>query len=296
LEDRAIAGDEPLGERHRFYDLSNISTASYHSLPIASGARNVLADEKTEIFRDGIQNVVFGGRTPLTKHPLVFIDGETRPMDGSSHSVSGAHIADLTCVIFHYKFLDSLYGHLRRAAEEENYMKDSSKHKRHLEIMEQNSSFQVKQETSEELESTNELVGKGFLNVSEGYMELVEDEARKKDVTGAERYRRLDRSLLDSQEAIRLRNQRIRELERRVEEMEGFRRIAVRRGNKVKALEEKNRSLQAQAREAEAHGKTIQELRGQVQNLQRQIQQVRASRVWLVLDTLNRLKIRLLGR
>jgi len=272
VQDREISGDEPLMERHRFYDLSNVSTADYHSLPIASGSDNTLADEGVELLRDGIQSTVFGGRAPLTKHPLVFMDGETRPMDGSSHAVSGARIADLTCVIFHYKFLDSLYGQLRRAAAEENYMKNSSKHKRHLEILEQGSSFRVRQETSVELQSTNELVSKGFLNVSESYIELVEAEAGRRDPADTGKYQSLAPSLLGSQEAIRLRNRKIRELEK------------------------ENLKLRRGTGKAEPEERREQELREQTESLRRQLQRVSSSRTWLALDALNRLKLKLLRR
>lgn len=295
LRDREIVTDEPLKERARFYDLSNVSTLSYHDLPIASGADNTLGDEKIEIFRDGIQNTVFGGRTPLTKHPLVFIDGDARPMDGSSHSVSGARVADITCAVFHYKFLDSLYGQLRRASAEENYMKDSRKHKKHLSILEQSSSFQIKQQTSAELRSTNELIGKGFLVISEEYMKLVEREIRKQ-APEEERYWMLVENLLDAQDTIRGRNQRIRELEKLVEESREYRRLSVRRGQRVKALEEQNGRLRSRLQETGASGKTNQQLRDQVQSLQRQVQQMRSSRTWVLLDTLNRMKRKLIGR
>jgi hypothetical protein len=295
VEDRAVVGDEPLKERHRFYDLSNISTLSYGSLPIASGSGNVLADEKIELLRDGIQNTLFGGRSPLTKHPLVFMDGETIPMDGSSHSVSGARIADLTCVIFHYKFLDSLYGQLRRAAEEENYMKNSRKHKKQLSILEQGSSLRVKQETARELRGTGELVGKGFINVSEEYVDLVEVESHEGGVE--ERLKRtLSSNLLDAQETIRNSNKSIKNLESRVEELEAFRRLAVRRQWRINALERENSDLRGKPRASEAHGEKEQVLRGQVETLKQQLRQLRSSKTWIALDAINRLKQRLLGR
>ena len=296
VEDREVIGDEPLKERHRFYDLSNVSTLSYGSLPIASGSGNVPADAKIELLRDGIQNTLFGGRSPLTKHPLVFMDGESRPMDGSSHSISGARIADLTCVILHYKFLDSLYGQLRRAAEEENYMKDSSKHKKQLAVLEQGSSLWVKRETASELRGTGELVGKGFINVSEEYMGLVEAESRKNGADEGELRQTLAGNLLDAQETIRNQNQSIRELESRVEELESTRRLAVRRQWRVNALEQENGALREKTQAYGAHGERERALREQAESLRSQLRRVRSSRTWIALDAINRLKLRLLGR
>ena len=81
VSDAASNEDEPLKERHRFYDISNVREQGYWEFPFVSGSGNVLANEEIGIYRNGIQNTVFGTLPALTKHPLIFLDGKIRPVD-----------------------------------------------------------------------------------------------------------------------------------------------------------------------------------------------------------------------
>src|SRR5215217_1746383 len=83
--------DEPLKERHRFYDVSNIGRKSFKELR-RRFPTNVLESDEIEAFRGGIRETVFGINSDLTKFPLVFLDGRLKPMDDSSHWVDNARI------------------------------------------------------------------------------------------------------------------------------------------------------------------------------------------------------------
>src|SRR5215218_7696461 len=97
--------DEPLKERHRFYDISNITRMSIKER--LSLRNNTLESDDIEFFSGGIRGAIFGARPHLTKHPLVFLDGRVKPMEGlsldSDHWVADAKIADISCVLLHYK-------------------------------------------------------------------------------------------------------------------------------------------------------------------------------------------------
>src|SRR5215218_7745946 len=202
--------DEPLKERHRFYDASDISRISIKELPrlrnnmrdsdeikaFSGGIRlprlrnNTLESDEIEIFYGGIRKTVFGDWTfNLTKFPLVFSDGRVKPMDGSSHWVDNARVADVTCVLYHYKFLDGhFHQQAAQAVREGQYNNISPVYKKYLQVLEGNPNLRVKQESSREIESVNDLVQNGFLVVSEEYMLLVyEEEERKKDTCRAPR-------------------------------------------------------------------------------------------------------------
>src|SRR5215208_2312581 len=195
--------DEPLKKRHRFYDASDISRISIKELPrlrnsmrdsdeikaFSGGIRlprlrnNTLESDEIEIFYGGIRKTVFGDWTfNLTKFPLVFSDGRVNPIDGSSHWVDNARVADFTCVLLHYKFLDG-YFHQQatQAVREGQYHKNSARYKKSLQVLKRNPSLRVKRETARELRAVSELVENQFLVVSEEYMMLVyEQEERKK--------------------------------------------------------------------------------------------------------------------
>src|SRR5215204_7607443 len=73
--------DEPLKERHRFYDISNIRRENIKELPRLRN--NTLESDDIEFFSGGIRSTLFRSTSLLTKFPLVFSDGRIKPFDGS---------------------------------------------------------------------------------------------------------------------------------------------------------------------------------------------------------------------
>src|SRR5215217_5023008 len=172
--------DELLKERYRFYDISNLTRMSVKKNPRLRN--NTLESDEIEIFRDGIENTIFGSKPLRTKFPLVFTDGRIKPFDRSSHWVDNAKIADITCVLLHYKFLDGyLQKQAAQAVREGQYHNNSARYKRYLEVLDKNPTLKMKQESARELKGVNDLVENGFLVVSEEYMMRVyEEEERHK--------------------------------------------------------------------------------------------------------------------
>src|ERR671921_351513 len=175
--------DEPLKERHRFYDISNLKRVSIKKNPRLRN--NTRQSDEIETFRNGIDNTVFGTEPLRTKFPLVFTDGTIKPFDRSSHWVDNAKIADISCVLFHYKFLDGYFQKRTvQAVQEENHYKNSRGAKKHLEVLDRNPALQLKRESARELRGVNDLLENGFLVVSEQYMMTVyneeEEEERKR--------------------------------------------------------------------------------------------------------------------
>jgi hypothetical protein len=241
--------DEPLKERHRFYDLSNIIRISMRGHPLFRN--NTLESSEVEALRGGIRQTLFGFRANLTKFPLVFSDGRVTPFDGSTHWVDNAKVADLTCVLFHYKFLD---GYLReqaaQAVQEEHHYDNSAEYKKYLQVLEGNPTLRVKQDTSKEIQGVNDLLENGFLTVSEDYVSWVNAEeeksvllqpafqgeqrgladaflkARRQERTKTLKVRSLERQLIkrdlkirNSKQNQRLLKKRIRILERQLQSM-----------------------------------------------------------------------------
>lgn len=173
LFNAAEDADLPLREVHRFYDLSNIRREEY--VGSRRRADNVISNYKIQILRDGIQNTISGHPMILTRHPLIFMDERIKPMTHNGHWVDKARIADFTGVIFHYKFLSSFHQRAVQYAEEGGHGGDSIKYKRYLGVLEKTPDLQIKQETSKELHSVNDLVDEDFLTVSESYMKWVDE-------------------------------------------------------------------------------------------------------------------------
>jgi len=272
--------DEPLKERYRFYDLSNISR---RSIKRRHGRHNnTLENDDILIFSSGIRGAIFGdNRTLLTKHPLVFLDGKVKPLYPGTHWVANARIADITCVLFHYKLLDGyLHKQAAQAVREGQYYNNSARYKRYLEVLDKNPALQMKQESARELKGVNDLVENGFLVVSEEYMMMVYQEEERKGAGGhtplrgerggepedeAALYRARAQAKAQSLRAQRLKRQ-------------------------LKELREQNH------REVERLSRRLARFRKKNRNLTQQLQSIRASRSVRLLNKLARIRVRVLGR
>ena len=272
--------EEPLKERYRFYDISNISR---RSIKRRHGRHNnTLENDDIAIFSSGIRGAIFGdNRTLLTKHPLVFLDGKVKPLHPGTHWVANAKIADISCVLLHYKFLDG-YFHKQaaQAVREGQYYNASARYKRYLEVLDKNPALKMKRESARELKGVNDLVENGFLVVSEEYMMMVYQEEERKGAGGhtplrgerggepedeAALYRARAQAKVQSLRAQRLKRQ-------------------------LKELREQNQ------REVERLSRRLARFRKKNRNLTQQLRIIRASRSWRLLNKLSRIRVRVLGR
>jgi glycosyltransferase involved in cell wall biosynthesis len=309
---RAGEPDESLKELHRFYDISNITRQSYYSRGDAS---NTVASEEIEVHRDGIHRTVFGHSALLTKHPLMFLDEKMRPVDPGPHWVGGARVADITCVLFHYKFTADFYERVVRNVEEESYVNDSAKYKKFLETLERDSELYIKRETAQELKHVNDLVDNQFLVVSRDYMVLVDAEERKSvsnnDIPEGDEPRRLAEAFSKASAEARTQARVARLLKQQVEILEGRfdkwddvrlekRKNARLEKRKNARLEKrKNARLERLKRLTKENRSLVEEnhrLKSENNNLRRQLQAIADSRGWRMLDRLGRIRARVLPR
>lgn len=177
LSGRASSIDEPLKENHRYCDISNIKKKSMKDRVQLQS--NVFHNDQIETFHNGIRDTLFGTSPYLTKFPLMFLDENIEIMNGSAHRVDNASIADLTCVLFHYKFIDQQFQkQVAQAVREEHRSKNSAKYKMYKEVLDRNPRLRVKQETARAIEHTNDLLEAQFLTVSDDYIARVDAEDR----------------------------------------------------------------------------------------------------------------------
>ncbi len=174
MRSRISQEDEVLKELYRFYDLSNIKNNHYNS------SNNVVANESIKKYRDGIRKDLFDVPFVLTKHPLMYFDGEAKHKnnDNGLHGIRNARIADFSCVLYHYKLVDGFRERAVQAAREENYALATLHYKKYQEVLERNPDIKVWRDTAQELGSVNELIVNGFLVVSEEYWKWADAEKR----------------------------------------------------------------------------------------------------------------------
>ena len=260
----AASEDEPLKELHRFYDISGVRVQEH--FPVG-GNNNVLTNEEIKWFRDGIKTTLFGHRAMLSKHPLIFFDGKVIPVDGTMHRTSNAHIADFSCVLFHYKLLDRLYEQALRAVSEKNYPNRHAKYEKYVDALENSPELQIKRETAREIKSVNDLVENQFLVVSGDYMAWVdvEEEKRLVDAMDGEPSRFAEAYFRTRVEAQTL---SARRLQRQIQELK---RGLAKERSKRQALERR------------------------YTNLDVQLQAMQNSRSWKLITTLGYIRAKVLG-
>lgn len=90
--------NEPLEENCKWYDVTSISKFDYGNKALK---RNRISNPKIKVYFGGIRKKIFNLNAFLTKHPLLF---RSRGAKYLSHYCRGAYIADISCVLYHYKF------------------------------------------------------------------------------------------------------------------------------------------------------------------------------------------------
>jgi Glycosyl transferase family 2 len=303
LSGSASDPDEPLKERHRFYDISNVKKMSIKEHPLTR--HNTYESDDIEFFYGGAFETLFDCIPPwLTRFSLTFSDGKVKPFAGSGHRVDDARVADLSTVYLHYKFLDEhFHKKVAQAVREENYPYDSRQYKRYLEVLENSPSLQLKRETARELRSVNELVENQFLVVSEEYMMLVYEQARKNGTSHAllgDEPDGLEDPAFDRTRArAKVQSLRAKRLERRLEDVKELhqRELEKLRENNRKAKKRAVEKLKEQnKRKVEKLNSRLSTIRKENRNLVRQLQSMRASRSWRLLNRLGSLRARIPGR
>lgn len=276
--------DEPLKERHRFYDISNIERRRLKDTNALSLRDTTLESEEVESFRGGIRDTLFGTDPYLSKAPLVYLDGRVKPMDDSTHRVGNARIADVTGVLFHYKFLGEHFrGQIEQAVREEHHFMDSAKYKMYKEVLDRDPNLRLKLGTARELGSTNDLLEEQFLVVSDDYVRWVDaEEERNLRRTTEGGPDELVETLLESRRREREKGLMVQRLERRLREREHAASGEARRQEKTQRLEQRLRKRSSEARH----------LRQRVRSLEEQLGSIQNSRAWKVMDLLHRARVR----
>lgn len=243
--------DEPLKTSHRFYDISNMKRRSLKSL--SKHRDNVLDSDELESFSGGIRESIFGHKPFLTKYPLVFNDGKVQPMNGGSHWVGNASVADFTGVLLHYKLLNEHFRvQVDQAVREEHRLQNSAVYKVYKKTLDREPMLRVKLDTAKELKSVNDLIENQLLIISEDYVSWVNAE-EEKIVSQAESLKP-DEAYLNVRKQDRLETLRTQREERRLRdrrrliELESRQREWNRLESKQRRLSKKNRALKLQLR------------------------------------------------
>jgi hypothetical protein len=293
-----------LKDEYRFYDVSEID----RSKPKKEKRSNIIeSDEIAIAVKGGIRDNVFGFKPLLTKYPLLFSDGTVEHM--GVHSIRNARVADLTCVLFHYKFYAfALQDYWYKAVEHKRGRSPFGKrrYEQYVEVLEKNPELQLKLESSREIASVNDLLENGFLVASEDYIDWVnlEEEESLLQADPQSKPHKLATAYLEARRRERAKTLTTGRLEQRLLE---HRRQEQIKEQRIKKLKQQKRKQSREISELEKRilnqGQKIQRLRHRRQRLTKQnnrLKQQRAdvavSRTWKLVQTLRHIKGRLKSR
>jgi hypothetical protein len=161
--------DDDLRTTYPLYDISNIKRRPYTQ---QYGNANQISNPAIELYWGGIRNSVFSSKDWLTKHPLVRLESGVQLRGNVSHDIYGARLADVSGVLYHYKFHDRLQEQARQAVREKNYFRGSLQYRRYLAVLDAEPNLTISGPTARRLESVDDLLAQGFLAESAAYREF----------------------------------------------------------------------------------------------------------------------------
>jgi glycosyltransferase involved in cell wall biosynthesis len=161
--------DDDLRAKYTHYDLADVREEVYSwSDGPGSGVKWHFG---------GVRGRVFGTNNSLTKAALLFRDRRLRPF-AAVHHVRGARIADLSCVLLHFPFVESFRDKVEEAVRTRRYTDATWEYDHYWRRLEQDPDIELAGPGTKRLGSIDELIDQGFLVVSEKYRRWVADHER----------------------------------------------------------------------------------------------------------------------
>ena len=169
-----------LSEEYPYYRLSEITRISYQNAEIVNryGAANRLTSESTALLFGGIRKILYGNNCLLTKHSL-FVPTTTVELFPHSHFVNNATIADISCLMLHYKFIANA---LELAVQNaDGFIGNRKGYRDFIRFLQNGSQCGMSYQDAQRYESADQLVESGFIFVSDRYWQFAH--AKESEVT-----------------------------------------------------------------------------------------------------------------
>jgi hypothetical protein len=164
--------DYDLQQTYSYFDTSAITKTTYAQSNIATqyGSANRLANDDTVLYWGGIRKTLYGNDCLLTKHSL-FYTGARLELFRHVHFVNHARLADISCVLLHYKLTANALDIAQQ--NKERFTANAKSYCAFINLLMKTPDFQIRRETAVRFGAANDLVGLGFLMISNEYREYV---------------------------------------------------------------------------------------------------------------------------
>jgi len=162
-------------DNYCYYDISAVKKGAYFDHNPNFCNYNILADKSFKFCYGGVRRRYFGkdaSKYILIKHPLMFIDGKIEPVT-DPHFCNKAYVADVSCILKHYKFTDSFVNKLDNAKNDYGFF-GKLEHEEYYRILIDRGKIDFYSSTARKLENINDLIGSGFIKASSEYKDYME--------------------------------------------------------------------------------------------------------------------------
>ncbi len=178
---------ENLTEKYRFYDITEIQKDGYYRHNPNLCNYNILSDKSFKYYYGGVRWKYFGREASkyiLIKHPLVFVDRKIEPVT-DPHFCNKAYVADVNCLLKHYKFIGTFKDRLSLDTDENQAYFARVEQREYSRLYENKEDVSFYSSAARELNNINELIQSEFLKVSGRYSNFVDKEAGRQCVSRA---------------------------------------------------------------------------------------------------------------
>lgn len=164
--------EENLKLAYQYYDISELTKIKYQLSEFVTkyGHGNESPNGNEMLYFGGIRKTLYGNDCLLSKHSL-FFPGKGLELFPHGHFVNNARLADVSCVMLHYKLTSNALD--TALQNKEGFLGNSKGYRDFIDFIMKNPDYKIKQNTAVKFRSVNELVESGFLYMSEEYREYV---------------------------------------------------------------------------------------------------------------------------
>lgn len=188
FSDQPISRPNPeitdLKKEYPLYDISSVRKSDYLTSYPYSGYSNrfkrevrldnTLGDPGIGHYAGGIRALIFNlPEVYLIKHPLMFLDGKIKLVH--QHFVDHASVADITGVLFHYKFVSGFSEIVDDAIKNQQYSDDSREYRNYSRVLKEHPDICLTTCNARKLGSVNDLIDSNYLKITEDYLQLAEN-------------------------------------------------------------------------------------------------------------------------
>ena len=163
----AKSQDEDMKATYKYYDITAIEKSPYRQSDISfKYARdNELSDDNIKLHIGGIRKTLYGLNCLLSKHSL-FSRQENVELS-HVHFVNKARIADLSCVLLHFKLTSTAFE--TALQNKDSFSGTSQGYADFINVLKSQPDYEIKQDSALEFRNVNDLLTDGFLVVSDSY-------------------------------------------------------------------------------------------------------------------------------